>query len=200
MACNAMNHPPDCDCGWGGVFYESNRTLIDPDWSNESSHTTPNAKCPICSSQVFFYRSPDGGAVFFDDLGPPWPKHPCTNQDASDEERKLANKLNKDGWWPFLRTQTVPLPSREGVSIWDREERGLFIKGNSQTITKDVPIWIKPILGKAFHYRVSTLKTKNGKTYEINCNAFGIQALQNPDISQIFPESIKHMLIKHPYR
>lgn len=28
---------------------------------------------------MFFYQSPFGGRVFFDDLGPPWPKHPCTD-------------------------------------------------------------------------------------------------------------------------
>ncbi len=44
------------------------------------SFTIPNAKCPLCGAAVFFYQSPHGGRVFFDDLGPPWPKHqPCTN-------------------------------------------------------------------------------------------------------------------------
>jgi len=49
-------------------------------WSmwREDSYTVPNAKCPCCGEDVFFYRSPYGGAVFFDELGPPWPKHPCT--------------------------------------------------------------------------------------------------------------------------
>jgi hypothetical protein len=28
---------------------------------------------------VYFYQSPYGGRVFFDELGPPWPKHPCTD-------------------------------------------------------------------------------------------------------------------------
>lgn len=43
------------------------------------SFTTPNARCPVCSASVFFYVSPYGGRVFFDNLGPPWPKHPCTD-------------------------------------------------------------------------------------------------------------------------
>jgi hypothetical protein len=29
--------------------------------------------------QVYYYESPYGGRVFFDSLGPPWPKHPCTS-------------------------------------------------------------------------------------------------------------------------
>jgi hypothetical protein len=43
------------------------------------SLTIPNAKCPICGCEVFFYQNEYGSRVFFDDLGPPWPKHPCTD-------------------------------------------------------------------------------------------------------------------------
>jgi hypothetical protein len=39
----------------------------------------PNAKCPVCSMPVFFYSNSYGSKVYFDDLGPPWPKHPCTD-------------------------------------------------------------------------------------------------------------------------
>jgi hypothetical protein len=39
----------------------------------------PNARCPVCGAAVFFYANRNGGRVFFDDLGPPWPKHPCTD-------------------------------------------------------------------------------------------------------------------------
>jgi hypothetical protein len=40
--------------------------------------TIPNARCPECHQPVFFFMATNGGRVFFDDLGPPWPKHPCT--------------------------------------------------------------------------------------------------------------------------
>lgn len=45
------------------------------------TYTIPNARCPVCGAEVFFYQSPFGGRVFFDELGPPWPKHPCTDTD-----------------------------------------------------------------------------------------------------------------------
>lgn len=45
------------------------------------SYTIPNALCPRCGAEVFFYKSLYGGAVFFDELGPPWPKHPCMISD-----------------------------------------------------------------------------------------------------------------------
>ena len=39
----------------------------------------PNARCPVCSAAVYFYANQFGSRVYFDDLGPPWPKHPCTD-------------------------------------------------------------------------------------------------------------------------
>lgn len=46
------------------------------------SYINPNAKCPVCGASVFFFQSEDGGKVFFDNAGWPWPKHPCTDQTA----------------------------------------------------------------------------------------------------------------------
>lgn len=39
----------------------------------------PNAHCPVCGEPVFYYQNERGSRVFFDELGPPWPKHPCTD-------------------------------------------------------------------------------------------------------------------------
>lgn len=54
------------------------------------SYVNPNARCPECGVAVFFYQSPYGGRVFFDDLGPPWPKHPCTDHPAVRREFSTA--------------------------------------------------------------------------------------------------------------
>lgn len=48
-------------------------------WRSSQVDKRPNAKCPICSKPVYFIEMDNGGRVFFDDLGPPWPKHPCTD-------------------------------------------------------------------------------------------------------------------------
>lgn len=85
MGCNAHNHPPDCDCGWGGDTGSYGITdrpslsgvLGQMGFASIDSITSPNARCPVCGDQVYFYRSSDGGSVYFDELGPPWPKHPC---------------------------------------------------------------------------------------------------------------------------
>lgn len=39
----------------------------------------PNARCPVCNARVFYFQNRGGSRVFFDRLGPPWPKHPCTD-------------------------------------------------------------------------------------------------------------------------
>jgi hypothetical protein len=36
----------------------------------------------VCGAQVFFYSNEFGSRVYFDELGPPWPKHPCTDNSS----------------------------------------------------------------------------------------------------------------------
>lgn len=115
--CNAWNHPPDCSCGWGGVWYGSAnggdnwlfnkekqpRTLGYQRDTSEifaTSLTNPNARCPVCNALVFFYKSSYGGRVFFDELGPPWPKHECTNQNTP-SSRSCHSRLNNNEWQPL---------------------------------------------------------------------------------------------------
>jgi hypothetical protein len=42
----------------------------------------PNAYCPVCSAAVYFWSNATGSRVYFDEMGPPWPKHPCTDARA----------------------------------------------------------------------------------------------------------------------
>lgn len=35
--------------------------------------------CPVCGVSVYFYSNEFGSRVYFDEVGPPWPKHPCTD-------------------------------------------------------------------------------------------------------------------------
>ncbi len=108
--CNAHNHPPDCTCGWGGKDHKGKRTGTNSalivtrqvkikrkgvsfsdafsvgariQGLQKTAYVNSNAKCPVCGKRVFFYQSADGGRVFFDALGKPWPKHPCTDSRES---------------------------------------------------------------------------------------------------------------------
>lgn len=126
MGCNAWNHPANCNCGWGGVWHGN----VPPKAGNSQvavsnlhyilrggesrfvSYVNPNAVCPICGASVFFYQSPNGGRVFFDDLGPPWPKHPCTDNPRVSDSKLLRPAIERgsrpntppwiaEGWQPF---------------------------------------------------------------------------------------------------
>lgn len=89
--CNAWNHSAHCTCGWGGSGYKGRKANtqsgvlglwppnIPPILATVTSFTIPNATCPVCSKPVFYYCNNSGSSVFFDELGPPWPKHPCTD-------------------------------------------------------------------------------------------------------------------------
>jgi len=98
--CNAYNHPSNCACGWGGDCHAGgghNGPI--PKWDNSNSSpvirtdnyqpeyfsfTNPNATCPICGAQVYYYQNCHGSKVYFDELGKPWPKHAClTNEKIS---------------------------------------------------------------------------------------------------------------------
>ena len=57
--------------------------------SATARYVKPNATCPVCGADVYFYQNEYGSRVFFDELGPPWPKHPCT-----DTSEMAENKLD----------------------------------------------------------------------------------------------------------
>lgn len=85
--CNAANHGPDCRCGWGGeghagqggggFFPTENwfRRGASLEWRYSQGLCRPTS-CPVCSQPVYFVRH-NGGSVWFDELGAPWPVHPC---------------------------------------------------------------------------------------------------------------------------
>lgn len=115
--CNARNHPSYCRCGFGGDGHKGrsvgfvlqgtkSRTPAIPKLA--SGYTVPNCSCPYCSSPVFFYESPSGGRVFFDELGPPWPKHFCLSDSTGSIPKIRRHQISApfrwqvDGWQPFF--------------------------------------------------------------------------------------------------
>lgn len=63
------------------------------------SRAYPTA-CPVCQAPVFFYQNAAGSRVFFNHLGPPWPKHPCTSSDRAPNPRSpgIAAEPPSEGW------------------------------------------------------------------------------------------------------
>lgn len=175
MPCNAHGHPPDCNCGWGGVFHATRSSFeYGPGyWSQANSHTNPNAKCPVCGQRVFFYRSPDNGRVFFDALGPPWPKHPCTDAGATSKHgHSFTGYSTRNGWWPFLCNKIAQGAEGHGCVLYNTEGKALYVNTRPASFSLDTPVWIKRLVDKRAHYLVSTLMTKSGKTVEVQFDGF----------------------------
>jgi hypothetical protein len=94
---SGFNHYSDCTCGWCVNYGRMSRgtqvrllddlrhrdavSLLKRNLARSISgcYVNPNAKCPVCGDAVYFYANEHGSRVFFDDLGPPWPKHACTD-------------------------------------------------------------------------------------------------------------------------
>ena len=133
MGCNASNHAWDCNCGWGGdtgYGWKNHCRTSRPILAEPArppvrvATTTPNARCPVCGDVVFFYVSPFGGRVFFDELGPPWPKHPCTDNPRRSVTLRTPLEIKRapaPNWqwkrddWTLLRN--IDLRQEEGVAF-----------------------------------------------------------------------------------
>ncbi|MDD5139536.1 MAG: hypothetical protein PHY43_04650 [Verrucomicrobiales bacterium] len=110
------NHYSSCTCPW--CFHIRSRENTDAksiDFKSDtlSAIVNPNARCPVCDAPVYYYRSPFNGRVFFDSLGWPWPKHPCTDNgrtvrrnhpaiSGNQTELDLAHKWKEGGWIPIM--------------------------------------------------------------------------------------------------
>lgn len=99
--CNSKNHSPGCTCGFGGDGHRGRRgpsyfsCLIPVQPPRDSfldrytefrtlrrvsaCFVNPNATCRRCGASVYYYENQFGSRVYFDELGPPWPKHSCTD-------------------------------------------------------------------------------------------------------------------------
>lgn len=51
--------------------------------SDTEARSTFKTSCPKCGGPVYFVRH-NGGSVWLDDLGDPWPQHPCFSDDGED--------------------------------------------------------------------------------------------------------------------
>jgi hypothetical protein len=140
--CNAHNHAFDCDCGFGGdtgggggrrlaIALAMLERPISSGWARDSrgtveSYVNPNAHCPVCGALVYFYRSPYDGRVFFDELGWPWPKHPCTDNrreplrakrdSAQSSVPRPTPKWRIRGWHPLLASKVYAGRDRRRVT------------------------------------------------------------------------------------
>lgn len=66
--------------------------------------------CPVCGAEVFFHTNGNGDVVFFDDLGWPWPKHPCLTTEEGIRAASRSQTIQAVATLP-VRPMSIPLPS-----------------------------------------------------------------------------------------
>lgn len=145
------NHYADCTCGWCVKFgHPRSKDVYSGDYfeKRDSVHILKecgavrswtalfvdhNARCPICDARVFYYENRFGSRVYFDELGPPWPKHPCT-----DNTKAIA---------PVHKTASVPKRRAAGQSselVHAAEISGLLFAGPEQPELRE--FWLAEII------------------------------------------------------
>jgi hypothetical protein len=106
--------------GWCSGHNDSSPHRSSKPFGTVTSYVNPNAHCPVCGKKVFFYQSPFGGRVFFDDLGWPWPKHPCTDNPRSQTE--TVKNLKGTAHRSFLSKAGESLTLYELVNATERTD------------------------------------------------------------------------------
>lgn len=81
----------------------------------------PNATCPVCGASVYFYSNAAGSKVYFDDLGPPWPKHPC--MDLRARRGNVSNWSATPAAWPLVASAYEHRSSQNAVQSAARDQR-----------------------------------------------------------------------------
>lgn len=148
------NHYPWCTCGWcvkyGRNRYSASDLLISADLYSakrflkehgvgryvSACFVNPNARCPVCGASVFYYQNAHGSRVYFDDLGPPWPKHPCSNRETCRPPSKGSSveppQKRKRGLMLELLEAAQKLAASVGGNEAEEYENGwtlLWVKG-----------------------------------------------------------------------
>lgn len=165
--CNAAGHDWGCDCGFGGdtggggawrLRYNAvvGGERYSGGWHSDTdgtveSYVNPNANCPVCGQPVFFYRSPYNGRVYFNSLGWPWPKHPCTDR-SGEPKRRLGQNFDPRRATPWKSEGWIPLLASKVHSVRDHllitgDADGQFIElrlPRTYRVDRTSPIFIRP--------------------------------------------------------
>lgn len=114
-SCNAKNHRANCPCGFGGANQSAFADKTHEEAADLFSlprvprhYTKQNERCSYCNAPVFFHRLSNGGRAYFDKIGAPWLKHPCTDTASPTYFGAFGAD---DGGWPQLTQPSVDVLS-----------------------------------------------------------------------------------------
>jgi len=81
------------------------------------SFTRPTT-CGICGGDCFYYENEYGSKVFFDELGPPWPKHDCIERQQ--RRPKPPWQWQRDGYEPCVINKVIPVVQLQKLVVYAR--------------------------------------------------------------------------------
>lgn len=199
-------HPFDCSCNWcNQILYGASGgmrvsiqdissgsinlgRLVSHQHDYESfkrAYVNPNAQCQLCGQRVFFCQLENGGKVFFDELGPPWIKHPCC-----DLQKKITNfvitpsssnyskypifEWEQSGWNPFKLTnvETLNCDIDKIEGIYKGIKLKLFSKRNADTFSLIVDLQTQFELRERQHLPIVQIKRLGKYLFKVSTFIF----------------------------
>lgn len=118
--------------------------MYEADTRATARYINPNAECPVCGASVFFYQNEFGSRVYFDELGPPWPKHPCTDQSHGRKARseRIEPALRPEDEYSLVASSLDKIGSdlldrfrqEYGSALWIPHRVERRFRGRSRTV------------------------------------------------------------------
>lgn len=129
----------------GQSTYSHSRTIISSGFSRSYTGSLEDfcrpATCPVCYEPVFFIRH-NGGCLWVDSLGHPWPKHACMDEDQTKIYEVFVSQAD-DVRSPLLgiiiSTENIPRSKFIEFTIRCEDTRTCFAKYSLDGNTFDDP-------------------------------------------------------------
>ncbi len=172
--CNAYGHPPGCTCGWGGEghlgkggnwsghgaknHFASQDYTISRSYNWELSDDEDFCKpstCPICGASVFFVRH-NGGSVWLDSLGKPWPTHACFDEQYFPVVRQKFYEIEAEIFGIATNVEVIELFEKGKITVKCSNEdkiTGIF------TYNGDIKNWLGQIVSIQIEKNSITLES-----------------------------------------
>src|SRR6266496_108912 len=125
------------------------------------SFTHPT-ECRTCHRPCFFYQNDRGSKVFFDSLGPPWPKHSCAHEEAPSPTGR-----QNEGYTPTHILDAIIDPKHQTLTLHvellpSGKKLGLKLK-EAKDITRirgvmTNPFHVKPLSGREDIWLLNTFE------------------------------------------
>lgn len=169
--CNAWNHSHDCTCGWGGEGHlgrGGGSWRAETTWGGGTDLNAPNALCPVCGDSVFFIRPRNGGSLWLNAMGPPWPKHPCMDSARLRSQHPIPSSVPQfavlpsrvEGWDTVYSEVTSSYSEADGAwSLFVGHERLLVARKPLEAIS---PVYIRTSSARKPYGQLEYLGDLNG--------------------------------------